>query len=292
MIVALRFGFLLIAVALLPAWQDVDLPNGSTRVHFASAQYRVGPLQQRLARERGQMIHRPPAETINGYLTKPQGNGPFPAIVHLHGCNGLQRDFRDGTAKHFWSEQLVAWGYVVLAVDSFTTRGLEQICTGGSSATSRIADAVGALSFLATLPIVDANRIALVGFSHGGTTTLGVVGQRDLDLFENEGHREFKAAIAFYPTCVADGTVAVATLVLIGELDDWTPAVLCTAMMKNRSGAGSSIRLIVYPGAHHGFDIVPLRQGRQIFGHWLEYNAAATEQATEEMRKFLAEHLR
>ena len=96
----------------------------------------------------------------------------------------------------------------------------------------------------------------------------------------------------FYPTCSDSGTMTVPTLILIGELDDWTPAVLCTAMMKNRSGAGSPVRLIVHPGAHHAFDVAALRQGRQMFGHWLEYSAAATAQATGEMRKFLAEHLR
>ena len=278
----------LIALAHLVA----DPAFAAERLQFESARYQAGPLQQRLARERGEAVARPPAEIIDGYLTKPQGNGPFPAIVYLHGCGGLPKDFTSGTAKHFWSEQLAAWGYVVLAADSFTTRGIEQVCTGNSSATPRIADAYGALAYLATLPFVDASRIALVGFSHGGTTALGTVAMRDAGLFENDAGRTFKAAVAFYPTCSSDGTMTVPTLILIGELDDWTPAVLCTTMMKNRSGAGSPVRLVVYPGTHHGFDLAALRQGRQIFGHWLEYNAAATEQAAEEMRKFLAEHLR
>ncbi len=43
--------------------------------------------------------------------------------------------------------------------------------------------------------------------------------------------------------------------------------------MKSRI-AGSPVKLIVYPGAHHVFD-APL-PGRRYFGHWLEYNAAAT----------------
>jgi dienelactone hydrolase len=50
------------------------------------------------------------------------------------------------------------------------------------------------------------------------------------------------------------------------------------------------VRLIVYPGTYHSFDTP--RPGRRYFGHWLEYNAAAAEAATEETRRFLAEQLR
>jgi dienelactone hydrolase len=85
--------------------------------------------------------------------------------------------------------------------------------------------------------------------------------------------------------------MTVPTLILIGERDDWTRAVACTTMMKNRTGAGSPVRLIVYPGAHHGFDVVSLQPGRDMFGHRVEYNAAAAEQAAEEVRRFLAEQL-
>ena len=169
-------------------WLVAGPAAAAERVQFESARYQAGPLQQRLARERGETIARPPAEVIDGYLTKPQGSGPFPAIVHLHGCNGLSKAFKDGTDKGQWSEQLAAWGYAVLVVDSFTSRGIAQICAGNSATTSRIADAYGALAYLATQPFVDPNRIALVGFSHGGTTTLGVVSQRELDLFENEAN--------------------------------------------------------------------------------------------------------
>jgi dienelactone hydrolase len=62
-------------------------------------------------------------------------------------------------------------------------------------------------------------------------------------------------------------------------------------MMASRTGVGSRVKLIVYPGAHHAFDAASLQPGREYFGHWIEYNAAAALLATEEVKRFLAEHL-
>ena len=282
-------------------------PNGhhalaAERVQFESARYQAGPLQLRLARERGETVARPPADVIDGYLSKPDGAGPFPAIVHLHGCSGLSAAFKAGTDKGLWSERLAGWGYAVLAVDSFTTRGIAQACPGGHATRitdtygaltfqSRRADAIGALAWLSRQSFVDAKRIAVIGFSQGAITALATVSQHDVALFEQEENRQFKAAVAFYPACPADGTMTVPTLILAGELDDWTPASTCTAMMASRTGTGSPVRLIVYPGAHHAFDVVSLQRGQEYFGHRIEYNAAAAEQATGEVRRFLAEQL-
>lgn len=275
----------LIGIALHPA-------RCAERVQFESARYQVGPLQRRLARERGETVAPAPADIISGYLTKPDGPGPFPAIVHLHGCGGLPKVVKDGTAEHFWAQRLAGWGYAVLVVDSFTTRGIVQACTtAGSGISARIADAYGALAYLSAQSFVDASRIGILGFSQGAITALSLVGARDFEMFENEAERKFKAAVAFYPACPDDGTMTVPTLILIGELDDWTRAVGCTRMMASRTGAGSPVRLIVYPGAHHGFDIESLQPGRELFGHHVEYNAAAAARATEEVRRFLTEQL-
>jgi len=281
------------ALMSLLALCDADCADAAERVQFESARYQVSAFQLRLARERGETVARPPAEIISGYLTKPDGPGPFPAVIHLHGCNGLSKAFRDGADKGQWSEQLAAWGYVVLVVDSFATRGIEQACTGaGKGIAARIADAYGALAYLSAQRFVDASRIAVMGFSQGAITALSLVGARDFELVENEGERKFKSAIAFYPACPTDGTMTIPTLILIGELDDWTRADGCTHMMQGRSGAGSPVRLIVYPGAHHAFDVVALQPGREMFGHRVEYNTAAAAMATDEVKRFLAEHLR
>src|SRR5262245_63092753 len=60
-------------------------------VEFEGAS-RPGGLQQRLARERGEAPKDIPGDRLRGFLTKPVGDGPFPAIVALHGCSGLPEE--------------------------------------------------------------------------------------------------------------------------------------------------------------------------------------------------------
>src|SRR4051794_34191042 len=83
--------------------------HAAERVQFESPRYQVGPLQRRLALERREPIIPATPNMIDGFLTKPDGPGPFPAIVHLHGCGGLPDGLKRG-AKHFWSERLASWG--------------------------------------------------------------------------------------------------------------------------------------------------------------------------------------
>ena len=213
--------------------------------------------------------------------------GPFPALVHMHSCAGLSAGFKSGDATGSWAERLASWGYAVLVVDSFTTRGIGEACLHG--APQRLADAEGALIFLARQSFIDAGRIGAIGFSQGGHFALSAVEPRDADLFEGQGRHKFKAVVAFYPICAGEGDVTAPTLILIGEADEWTLASSCRDMLARRTGNGSPVTLIVYPGAHHSFD-VPAPE-RQLFGYRLAYNAAAAENATQEVRRFLAEHL-
>jgi dienelactone hydrolase len=50
-----------------------------------------------------------PGDRIHGYLAKPEGAGPFPAVIGLHGCAGLL-----DMTKRKLVDELVGWGYVVL----------------------------------------------------------------------------------------------------------------------------------------------------------------------------------
>jgi dienelactone hydrolase len=224
---------------------------------------------------------------LQGYLRQPGGRGPSPAVVLLHDCAGNWRRL-DET----WGKPIASWGYVTLTVDSFGPRGIKNTCGGGAG---RLAfDAYRALGFLVKQPFVDPDRVAVLGFSQGARLALASVEHGSL---EQTSASKFHAAIAFYPPCrTFRGNMTVPTLILIGELDDWTPAEECRNMVEGRDdwgvsrqkGEGIPARLIVFPGAYHAFDSPALRTPIQYFGHHLEFNQEAADRAAEALRDFLA----
>jgi dienelactone hydrolase len=253
-------------------------------VKFDSAPYIAGQIQQRQAIERGETLARLSA-IIEGYLSKPDGAGPFPAIIYLHGCSGLSKNTRARVA-----DLMMGWGYVSLAVDSFASRGIKEACNGGMP--PRQADALGALRYLSSLSFVDPKRIAVVGSSQGGIVALRLASTNDVKLFDIPDDLKFKAAVAYYPLCgVASQRLSIPTVILIGELDDWTPAKDCEHWMVWRAGKGAPVKLVIYPGAYHAFDVPALRSGIRLFGHWLKYDADAAARSISEMHDFLASQL-
>lgn len=224
---------------------------------------------------------------LQGYLRRPGGTGPSPAVVLLHSCNGNWRGLDER-----WGPSIASWGYVTLSVDSFGPRGLQQTCDGGGSQEMSL-DAYRALTWLVKQPFVDPARVAALGFSQGGLLALGSV---ERGIVEQTSPNKFRAAIAFYPPCRAfKDDMTVPTLILVGELDDWTPAQECRNLADGRDdygisrqkGEGIPVKLIVYPGAYHAFDAPGLKAARKFLGHHLEYNQSAADQSAAALREFL-----
>jgi dienelactone hydrolase len=247
------------------------------RVEFESASQRLGS---------GGLIR---GDRIQGDLAKPDGAGPFPAVIGLHGCAGMH-----DTTKQRLADELVAWGYVVLLVDSHATRGIDHACTSSALAMlfGREPDAYGALVFAARQTFVDPHRIAAVGFSAGARVTLSVAEPNALELFDPPSNLRFRAAAAFNPPCrEAAARPGIPTLIFIGALDDWTPAADCSNKIASWGNDGPPVELIVYPGAYHGFYYPHLQPGTILFGHRVEYNGAAADNASHRLHQFLDRHL-
>lgn len=223
---------------------------------------------------------------LKGILTKPTGQGQFPAIVLLHGASGIEGQ---GKYLDIWAQRLAGWGYVSLQVDSFGPRGESNIASDPSaiSPSTRAQDAYDAKSYLNGLPFVKQNQIAIMGWSHGGWSLFRTAD--DLLQIENRGEL-FRSAIAFYPYCDYPlGSLNTPILILVGELDDWCPARMCQSEMPSDKSKHEII-LKIYPEATHCFDWEGIDDTK--LGHRLLYNATATDDAIMQVKGFLGKYLK
>jgi dienelactone hydrolase len=211
-------------------------------------------------------LSRGPGLMLKGFWFQVDSATPAPAVVLLHGCGGPY------DRKGVLSQRMLDYARLVnkagmhaLIVDSLTPRGEKQICTqkvGTRLITQahRRLDALSALEWLAARSDVDASRLGLLGWSNGGSTVLAATNERHKEAASAEAKPAF--AIAFYPGCETELRRGYEThtqlLMMVGELDDWTPAEPCRRLADQ--AAGRKPEFESYAGAYHGFDSgAPLR---------------------------------
>jgi len=154
----------------------------------------------------------PQPATITADFYMPSGSGPHPAVMLFHGCGGVTPNIAA------WSQWLQAEGYAVLAVHSFPGRGIRNLCADSSTLRPavRAGDVFAAAAKLRSMESIDRNRLAVIGFSHGGTTALSA--------WRTAGYHPdipLRAIIAFYPGCrdVRVPPTRTPLLILIGDKD-------------------------------------------------------------------------
>jgi dienelactone hydrolase len=202
-------------------------------------------------------------------------SGKTPAVVALHGCGGMYSEAlarRDRlTLRHqAMADLLVAEGYAVLFPDSFNPRGRREICSLKLSEQritqdNRRLDVLAALEFLRTRSDVDHSRVALLGWSHGGSAVLAAMNRRhpvvaQFLAAETPADRFFRTAIAFYPGCYESVYTrfgyapSSSVTIFIGASDDWTPANRCVLLGEKMAEIKEPLHVRIYPDTYHGFD--------------------------------------
>ena len=211
---------------------------------------------------------------------RPAGEGRFPVVVLLHGCAGVRRKDTQ------WAEAFRQQGYVAIVVDSLSGRGITtredriRVCRGldlwGST---RAGDVLASLTYVRALPFVDAERIAVVGWSHGAWAALDFLASASPEMV-----RGLRAVVAFYPYCGLVSRarwrgfgVDVPVLMLLGEADSIVSTDSCLKLAVAQAEQGRSVSTKVYREVGHVFD-------------WRE--TAATLDARERVREFLAGRLK
>ena len=198
--------------------------------------------------------------TLRAELYKPEGDGPFPTVIALHGCGGLAGHSEPVLPRYRdWAEQLVKNGRAVLLPDSYGSRGLGPQCRVKerrlTARRERVADILAARQWLMQQPWVAHDRISLMGWANGASALLWAVRPQ---LSRRGLEPDFRSAIAFYPNCQLSAglgwSARVPTLLLIGAKDDVSSPPACRQMIDGARGRSALTRIVVYPGAYHDFD--------------------------------------
>jgi carboxymethylenebutenolidase len=212
---------------------------------------------------------------VRAYVAKPEGDGPFPAVIMIHEFWGLN-DAIAGKA-----DLLAEDGYLVIAPDTFrgsTTgwipRAIYQVVSNKPENISADLDSIYA--WLASQPDVHAERIGIMGFCYGGRTSLAY------SLHNNR----LAATVIFYGSPETDPailkTLPGPVLGIFGGADQSIPVEQVNAFDAALTEAGVPHEITIYEGQPHAFveDAEGIRAG------------GAQGEAWDQMLSFLEENLK
>ncbi|MCC5996937.1 MAG: dienelactone hydrolase family protein [Oceanicaulis sp.] len=234
------------------------------------------------------------APDIAGHSTLrlPDGaEGPVPAVVLLSGCGGV-RDVQDDYAR-----QANAEGWAALIVDSHAARGIGRagsrllVCTGARMrGQQRAADIVSALALLRADARIDADHLALAGWSHGGWTVLDAMAAAQAGELGPAPLEGVRGAFLVYPYCGAIvrarrdpvGAPFPVETILAGR-DLIADPRACERLFYRQRASGAAIRPpVLFGEATHAFDAED-----QPWDPRMRYDADEAAEAHALFRRFL-----
>ena len=216
-------------------------------------------------------------------LEKPNGAGPFPAVILVSGGSGFDADFAKAAYDDL-QRRLVELGFVTLRVNYLAARNVSAptfvLPVSPEQVASDICITVG---YLRQQPFVKKGAINVMGWSFGASAALQALGR-------SHGREPVQAdaVVAYYPQCDFvqqkwDSQVPV--LVLVGSLDNIAPLRKCNWLFRGIPEDRLTIR--EYDDAHHGFDCPGLPSETQYQWGTHGYNETAANSAWLEVTKFL-----
>ena len=233
---------------------------GTTTITFQSSTY--SDMRQLLAREAATGT-----VTVRASLRFPgEARDRYPAVVVVHTIRGYSE-----TNEGYVAAELRKSGFATLTYDSFAARATTGSAMQGSPGylLAGVADAYAALRKLSSEPRIDANRIAILGFSYGGEVA-------HLTAFEalrsalKPGQNRFAAHVAFYPggnfgaSAEPGAYTDSPVLMLLGGKDDNLPVTKIVDYLAyaRAAGAPAPIETAIYPGAYHAWTVPDLGSAR------------------------------
>jgi dipeptidyl aminopeptidase/acylaminoacyl peptidase len=212
---------------------------------------------------------------IYGCHQKPEGNGPFPAVLFIHGGYGDNKEYTKAMLDWSVSQLLLREGFVVLSTDY-------RIDLSGKD----IGDVVAAFQFVSELLFVEERKIAYFGDSHGAYLAVMAATRTNpftlihgwgvADMAEWYGHikglpapyykkiiEDFEKSLGGAPdqapeayrlvsptTHVAD--IRCPILILHGDKDEEVPVAHANLLAQAIEKAGGEYMLKIFKDAGHG----------------------------------------
>jgi dienelactone hydrolase len=218
-------------------------------------------------------------------VTRPEGDGPFPVLIMLHGCGG-PRQFTDHTA-----EAAIRAGAAVINVDSYRPRrisrvaALATVCTGARlQGRERAGDLYAAMAWARQQSWVDGSRVAAIGWSHGAWTIMDALALRSgaemrratgLEDLPDEPLEGLSAALIVYPyTGIGsfagrrEWRLAPRSTAIIAQ-HDYIVGQTRGALERQRQRS-PTLDLVLFEGATHAFEDAQASDPR------VRYNPAST----------------
>ncbi len=215
-----------------------------------------------------------------GKLFLPNGaSARVPVLIMVPGTDGVDE------RQDFYRPALMAAGIGTLELDTKT--GVFTSEKDRPDASVFVPVVFSALRTLRAVPAVDPDRIAILGWSAGGTVSMRAAWGRSRREWLASDERGFAAYIGVYGVyggCSRNSDFAnVPILILVGDKDTYGAGRYCGELARDNR----QVALTIYPGAHHGFD-KPRVNKRTGGDRVMIWNEAAALDARRRVVEFLS----
>ncbi len=223
-------------------------------------------------------------------LLLPEGEGPFPVAIQMHGCGGKKK------LQARWAAVARSAGWAVVVVDSYAHRGISQlaayatVCTGLQLwGRERAGDLFAMLEWTRRQPWADTRRIVVAGWSHGAWTALDAMSMQPgaamrkaarMSGIPDEPFAGMIGAFLLYPWQGVGALAPRAGLridipirAIVGTKDSVVGGRGVIRTLTNMKTPSRPIAVEVFEGATHAFDELEAQDWRN------RYDPALTERA-------------
>ena len=198
----------------------------------------------------GYLVYPTISSSIENNISSDNNNNTFPAVVMIHENKGLNDNIKS------MANLLAKEGYVILAVDLFNgevttnqTRASELSQSIRDNPAAAITNLKSAVKYLASLPYVNPDKIASLGWCFGG--------QQSLQLALNSEDHPLAATVIYYGRLVTEpetlSKIKWPVLGIFGDQDQSIPVSSVEEFEEALTENGIINEIYIYKGVGHAF---------------------------------------